>query len=164
MTGLRGGIWFLLPDSVSSFGYYGVGQGAQTFYGDRDGFAGAEPAFGGAAKAYAVGCAGGDYVAGEKGSYRREIFDQFGGFEDQLAGVGALQDFAVDGEADGKRVWVGDFVGGDDGGTEGAEGGKALGQGPLGRGELDVAGADVVDDGVAVDVVAPGRGGSRPCR
>ena len=53
-------------------------------------------------------------------------------------------------------VRVGDFVGGDDGGTERAEGGKALAHRPLRGGELHVARADVVDDGVAVDVFAPG--------
>ena len=62
-------------------------------------------------------------------------------------------------EADGEDVRIGDLVGGDDGRTEWAEGGEALGHGPLRGGELHVAGADVVDDGVAVDMVAPFLGG-----
>ena len=70
-----------------------------------------------------------------------------------------LQHFAVDGEADGELVGVGDFVGGDDGGAERAEGGEAFAHGPLRGSELHVARADIVDDGVAVDVIAPSGGG-----
>jgi hypothetical protein len=149
----------LLFLSAYLFGDYGVGQGAQSFDSDGDGFAGTEPALGGAAKAYAGRCACGDDVAGKEGCDGGEVFDEVGDFEDELTGVGVLQGFAVDGEGDLEVVGVGDFVGGDDGRAEGAEGWKRLRHRPLGRGELNVAGGDVVDDGIAVDVVAPGGGG-----
>ena len=96
---------------------------------------------------------------GSSGVMEEKYSMSVGNLEDQFAGVGVLQDFAVDGEADGELMRVGDFVGGDDGGADGAEGGEALAHGPLRGGELHVAGADVVDDGVAVDVVAPSGGG-----
>ena len=54
---------------------------------------------------------------------------------------------------------VGNFVGGDDGRAHGAKGGKAFGERPLRGLALDVAGADVVDDGVAVDMALPLVGG-----
>src|SRR5271157_5604096 len=92
-------------------GYYGVDEGAQAFDGDGDGFAGLEPALGGAACAYSGGSAGGDDIAGEQWRDGGDIFDQRGDLEDQFAGIRVLQNFAVDGEADGERVRVGDFIG-----------------------------------------------------
>ena len=50
---------------------------------------------------------------------------------------------------------VGNFVGGDDGGAHGAKGGEAFGERPLRSLALDIAGTDVVDDGVTVDVALP---------
>ena len=94
--------------------------------GDGDGFSGLKPALRGAAEAHAGGGAGGDDVAGEQRRDGGDVFDEVRDLEDELAGVGVLQDFAVDGEADVERVRVGDFVGGDDGGAHGAEGGKLL--------------------------------------
>src|SRR5580704_1356679 len=137
------------------FGDYGVGERSEALNGDGDGFAGLEPAVGVAAEADAGRRAGGYDVAGQERGDGGEIFDERGDFENELTGVGVLEDFAVDGEADIEDVGIGDFVGGDDGGAEGAEGGEALAHGPLGAGELHVAGADIVDDGVAVDVIAP---------
>ena len=55
-----------------------------------------------------------------------------------------------------RRLWgSGTLVGGGDGGAEGGEGGEGFSERPLRGGELDVAGADVVDDGVAEDILLP---------
>ena len=100
-------------------------------------------------------CAGRHDIARQQRRDGRKIFNELRDFEDQLAGIGVLQHFAVDGEADVECVGIGDFVGGDDGWPERAEGGEALAHRPLGARKLHVAGADVVDDGVAVDVITP---------
>ena len=94
---------------------------------------------------------------GSRGVMEERYSIELRNFEDEFAGVGVLQDFAVDGKADVESVGIGDFVGGDDGGTERAESGEALAHRPLGAGELDVAGTDIVDDRVAVDVITPCR-------
>src|SRR3569833_2774498 len=87
------------------------------------------------------------------------MFDECGDVEDEFAGIGVLKLFAIDGEADVETVRVGDFIGGNNRGAKRTKCREALGHGPLGGGELDVPSADVVDDGVAIDVIAPGGGG-----
>ncbi len=55
-------------------------------------------------------------------------------------------------------VRIGDFVGGDDPGTHGRERVERLAHQPLRSGALVIAGRDVVDDGVAEDVIGPAFG------
>ena len=114
------------PPSLRLFCTDGVGEGADTLDFDGDVFAGAEPALGFAACADAGGSAGGDDVAGFQGHDAGEVFDQVAGFEDQFAGVGVLEGFAVDGEADGEFVGVGHVVFSDDAWAHGAEGVELL--------------------------------------
>ena len=133
----------------------GVDELTEAFDFGGHGFTWAEPALRRAAKANACRRAGTDDIAGHERGDGGDPGDEIGGFEDELPGVRVLKHFAADGEPDVEVVGVGDFVGGDDGGAEGAEGVEALCHGPLGGGELDIAGADVVEDGVAEDVVMP---------
>src|ERR1039458_10899748 len=71
----------------------------------------------------------------------------------------SLQQFAVDGGADVEGVRVGDFVGGHDGGSHGGERIEGLADHPLRGAHLEIARADVVEVGIAADVVAPLFGG-----
>jgi hypothetical protein len=136
--------------------YGAIAELPQLFDGDDDLLIGLEPAFWGASEADTFGSAGADDVSGLERGDAGEVSDQRGDFEDEIAGAGVLQGFAIDGELDVEGVGIGDFVGGSDGGTDGGEGGEGFSKSPLRGRELDVAGADVVDDGVAEDIVHGG--------
>ena len=93
------------------------------------------------------GGAGEDHVARFQGEGLREIAHQVEGVKDEIAGVGVLLPLPVDKALDlqpGPGVHIGD-----DTGTDGAEGIKALAQRPLPGGGLEIPGGDVVAHGVA---------------
>ena len=73
--------------------------------------------------------------------------------EDEVGGGAVLLDGAVEAGGDGDGRVEGVDVGGDYGAC-GAEGVEALGAAPLAVRLLEVAGGDVVDDGVAANVGA----------
>ena len=104
-------------------------------------------------KAYAGGSAGGDHVAGLQRDHLRDVLDQLRNLENELAGVGFLQNLAADFERDIQRVRIGDLILGDDARPHGREGVEGLAHQPLRGGVLVIARADVVDDGVAEDVL-----------
>lgn len=97
------------------------------------------------------GGAGEDHVARFQGEGLREIAHQVEGVKDEIAGVGVLLPLPVDKALDlqpGPGVHIGD-----DTGTDGAEGIKALAQRPLPGGGLEIPGGDVVAHGVAQNIV-----------
>ena len=67
---------------------------------------------------------------------------------------------AVDGGGDVQRRGIGDLVGRDDAGAHGSEAVQALAEVPLFVAGLHVPGGDIVENGVAEDVV-PGVGSPR---
>jgi hypothetical protein len=78
---------------------------------------------------------------------------KMGDGEDEVGGAALLLDDAVEAGGEGYGAVEGvDLVG--DYGPGGAEGVEAFAAGPLAVGLLEVAGGDVVDDGVAADVGA----------
>ncbi len=114
-----------------------------------------------ARETYAGGRAGGDHVAGLQREHARKICDDLRDVEDQIAGVRILQGLAADrkrnrqslcGSAISSAVTIA--------GPMGQKVSKVL---PIihcaGR-HLEIARADVVDDGVAEDVIAPMRLGN----
>ena len=133
--------------------HYWIDELAEAFnFGDH-GFSRLEPALRRAAESDASRRAGADDVAWLERSDGRDVRNQLGRFEDELTRVGVLQDFAADGELDVEAVRVGNFVCGDNGRSDGAKGVEALAQRPLRCGQLDVSRTDVVEDGVAEDVL-----------
>ncbi len=84
---------------------------------------------------------------------------QLGDAEDHVRRAGVLERLAVDARAQPERLRVGDLVGCDDDRAERAERVEALAAHPLPVGELHVTRGDVVDDGVAEDVVERVGGG-----
>ena len=112
----------------------------------------------GCERADAHGRAGGDDVARQERHDRGDAGDQVLDREDEALGVAGLAPLAVDPglDLDGVGIDVGGDAGPD--GTEGVEG---LGPGRLAVAPLDVAGGDVVEAGVAEDVLARPLGGRR---
>ena len=76
-----------------------------------------------------------------------------GGGKDQLVGHGVLPQLPVDPGADGLGRGLGKFVAGHEAGAHGGEAVQALAEVPLLVAGLQVPGGDVVDDGVAKDIV-----------
>ncbi len=122
-----------------------VGEGTETIDADRDGVAGLHGADAGWGS-------GRDEVAGLEGHEGRDVAEEFRNGKDEVGGRAGLAQLAVEvrGEGDGGGDGV-ELVGND--GAGGAEGVPALASGPLAVGFLDVAGGDVVDEGVAADVI-----------
>ena len=73
--------------------------------------------------------------------------------ENHIAGRSVLFFDAVDGSHNAQVLWIGDLIGGDQAGTDGTERIEALGAHPLFVARLQVAGGDIVGDGVAEDVI-----------
>ena len=73
--------------------------------------------------------------------------------EVHLGCAGVLEDLAVDGAADREPLRIADLVGGHEDRAHRAERVERLAAGPLAVAELEVAGRDVVEAGVAEDVV-----------
>ena len=142
---------------VRFFGHHGVAQVSNTLDAHHHIVAGLQVARRLAREADAAGGSGRDHVAGLEREDAGEVSDQVRNGEDEVARVGVLQLFAVDGQPDVQVVRVGDFIQGDDARAHGREGVEALADGPLGGGHLIIARADVVQDGVAEHVVAPVR-------
>src|SRR5580698_760731 len=96
----------------------------------------------------------GNEIAGFKSHGLRDVTEEFGDGEDQVAGGTLLLDGAVEpgDDGDGRAAYGVDFVGDD--GADRAEGVEAFAAGPLAVGLLDVASGDVVDADVAANVGA----------
>src|ERR1700678_2602312 len=103
---------------------------------------------------YSGGGAGGDEVAGLEGHGGRDVAEQVGNGEDEVAGGPLLLDDAVEPRDNGDRAaaYRVDLIGDD--GADGAEGVKPLAAGPRAVGLLDVAAGDGVEADVAADVGA----------
>src|SRR5262245_3934396 len=104
-------------------------------------------------RAYSVRRAGGDDVAGEQGHGEGEDLDALVDGEDHLACVARLPHLPVHAHHDVEALRVGQFVGRHQHGAHGAEGVEGFALEPLGVPLLQVARGDVVDDGVAEDVL-----------
>lgn len=98
--------------------------------------------------------AGGDDSTGLEGHALRKLCNDMVNVEDLQAGVGVLPLFAVDEAPDGQLGRVGvELVCRDDAGADGSEAVEALAEIPLLVGGLDIPCGDIVQDGVAEDVV-----------
>lgn len=100
-----------------------------------------------------------DDVAGQQRQDRRELVDQGGHGEDQVAGAALLDLFTIDGATEFEIVGIVELVRGDQPGTDRGEAGKGLAQAELrcGAGQLGDPFGDVLADGETGDVV-PGVG------
>src|SRR5207237_6223693 len=108
----------------------------------------------------AAGRAGDDDGAGLQRHVGGEEMDQMRAGEDHVGGGGRLAQLAVDARAQAQLLRIADLVGGYDPRTGGTRGLEALAAAELVPGEalvvpshLAVARGDVVDDGVAEDVL-----------
>jgi len=106
------------------------------------------------AGADAVGGSGENDGAGEERGGAGQKSDEGGDVEDHVDGVGVLHGLVIDNGFDGEGVGIGDFVGRDDGGAEGAKGIEGFTPAPLGAAPLflPVARGDIVGAGVAENV------------
>ena len=102
------------------------------------------------AHAYALRGAGGDDVAREEGHAVGEGRDEFRNGEDEVGGGAFLTEAAIDFRVDGEGERP---VADHDGRAHRAEGVEALAAEPLEVLFLQVSGGDVIDDGVAIDVL-----------
>ena len=102
---------------------------------------------------HAGGRAGGDQVARRERDQVGEVRDEVGHVEDQLRGAAVLHLLAVDPGPELQDVRVRHFLAIGEAGPERREGLAHLALRPLARHELEVAGAHVVDDRIAEDVV-----------
>ena len=84
-----------------------------------------------------------------------DVGEQLGNGKDEVEGRAVLAKLAIDAGLDGEAGFEVEFVADD--GADGAEGVEALGAGPLAVFLLQVAGGDVVGQGVAADGRAPVR-------
>ena len=150
--------WFVsLPLSVP-FYHNRVFQRAQPFDGDPHHVTGPQPALGFAGRPHTAGRARGDQVARFQGHKRGEVCNQFIDGKDRVAGIGRLQNFAVDGELNVQIVGVGDLVGGDQGLPHGAESVKGLAHGPLAGAHTVIPCAHIIEGQVARHIVQSVRG------
>src|SRR5499425_2146937 len=102
---------------------------------------------------HSVRRARGDDVAGEDGHGEGEDLDALVDGEDHLAGVARLPHLPVHAHHDVEGLGIGQFVGRHQHGAHGAESVEGLALEPLGMPLLQIARGDVVDDGVAEDVL-----------
>ena len=111
--------------------------------------------------------AGGDQVARRQRHDVREVLDDVADVEDEVLRVAVLHQGAVDPRLEARaRAGQGSRAVGDIG-ADGRQRVSHLPGAPLARVELEVAGAGVVDDGVAIDVVeglAPWARSAPSCR
>ncbi len=127
---------------------------AEALDAEADGLAGAEEGGGLHAEADAGGGAGGDDVARVKGEELAQVADELADAKDHFAGVAVLATLAIDLEPDGQVLRVGDFVFGDEPGSDWAERVAAFSFGPLAAAVfLERAFGNIVGDAVAGDVV-----------
>ena len=97
--------------------------------------------------------AGRDDVAGLQRERHRAVADDLGDAEVHLRGARVLEDLVVDPALDLERLRIGDLVGRHEGRAHRAEGVERLATRPLAVAELEVARRDVVEGGVAEDVL-----------
>lgn len=145
--------------TASAFGDHWISELADGRNFDDDFVARMKEALRLAGKADARGRAGGNDVAGFESEDAGQELDEFGNLEDEFAGVGILQRFAADFELNIEVVGIGDLIGGNDPWAHRGECIEGLAHQPLRGSALVIAGADVVDDGVAEDVLRPVGGG-----
>ena len=96
---------------------------------------------------------GGDDVARLERERLRAVADDLGDREEHLRCAGVLADLAIDGAADAQPLRIADLVGGHEDRAHRAERVERLAADPLTVAELQVARRDVVQAGVAEDVV-----------
>jgi len=108
-----------------------------------------------------VGGAGQNDRSGGQGSAATEKFDDLGDGEDHVVRAPVLDGFTVEKSANHEILWIGNFVGSDKAGTEGAESIEGLSAAPLTAAGvfLPVASADIVRTCVACHIVECFRGG-----
>lgn len=102
-----------------------------------------------------MGCAGQDNRSGGQGGAATQEFDDLGDSENHVVRAPVLDGFAVQKGPNPEILGVGDFVGGDETGTEGAESIEGFPTAPLATAcvFLPVAGTDIIGAGVARHIV-----------
>lgn len=138
-----------------------IGQRADLFDFDGDGVAGLQPAGGIRTHADSVGRAGENDRAGGQGGAASEELNDLSDREDHVPSGPILDLCTVQNGADLEILGVGNFIGGDQGGTERAKSVESLAPTPLtsARMFLPIPGTDIVCAGIAEDMGKgfPGR-------
>ena len=109
-----------------------------------------------------MGGAGQNDRSGGQSGAATEKFDDLGDGEDHVVRAPILDGFAIEKSANLQILGIGDFVGGDEAGAEGAESVEGLSATPLTSAGvfLPVTDTDIVRTGVACDIVERFRGGN----
>src|SRR5215218_1422685 len=139
--------------AISALLLDGVGQGAEAVDLDGDLVTVLEQDLRVPEDADAGWGAGRDEVAGLERDDPADVGDDVGDREDHLGGRGVLHRLAVAAAADAQLLGIVDLLARDEPRADRAEGVGRLAARPLAVGELQVAGADVVEADVALDVI-----------
>lgn len=99
------------------------------------------------------GRAGRDHIARFEGDGLRNVMDQVVHLEDHHLRIRRLHHFAVQNALDIEHLRIGDFIGGRDEGADRRKAVEAFAAHPLAIGELQVAGRNVIQAGIAEDIL-----------